>query len=179
MREAFAAELHHGQIQTVDTAGPYAVVAAVGDGMVETPGVAARFFNALSKGGANVRAIAQGSSERNISAVVDEVDAARALRAVHAGFYLSDQTLAVGLIGAGQIGRALLLQLEAEQKRLHERFHIALCLRGVASSQHMVLDEGGIELSEWSDRLAHGGQPTDLDALADCVRARPPSPTRC
>ena len=74
-------------------------VAVVGDGMAGTPGVAARFFGTLGRAGINIRAIAQGSSERNISAVVDSANATRALRAAHSGFYLSHKTISIGLIG--------------------------------------------------------------------------------
>ncbi|HSG96783.1 MAG TPA: aspartate kinase, partial [Woeseiaceae bacterium] len=90
--EAFAEELESGQIQSVDVTADQSIVAVVGDGMAGTPGIAARFFGTLGRAGINVRAIAQGSSERNISAVVDAHDATRALRAAHSGFYLSHKT---------------------------------------------------------------------------------------
>jgi aspartokinase/homoserine dehydrogenase 1 len=82
-----------------------AILAAVGDGMAHSPGVAATFFSSLAKAGVSVRAIAQGSSERNISAVIDRADSTRALRAVHAGFVLSERVLSVGLVG-GPRGQA-------------------------------------------------------------------------
>ena len=81
------------------------IVAVVGDGMAGTPGIAARFFGTLARAGINVRAIAQGSSERNISAVVDSEDATRALRAAHSGFYLSSKTYRSALSGPGRSGR--------------------------------------------------------------------------
>src|SRR4029450_762389 len=90
---------------------PCSILAAVGDRMVETPGVAARFFTALARAGVNGRAIAPGSSARHISAVVAGSDSSRALRAAHAGFYLSHRTLSLGLVGAGAIGGTLLDQL--------------------------------------------------------------------
>jgi aspartokinase/homoserine dehydrogenase 1 len=168
---AFALELQHGQIQTVDLSGPYRILAAVGDRMADTPGVSSRFFGALGKAGVNVRAIAQGSSERNISVVVAERDAARALRAVHAGFYLSDQTLSVGLIGPGAIGSELLAQLREQAALLHSRFQIDLRVRGILSTKAMVLSERGLDLTTWAEELSERGEAPDLEAFTAHVHA--------
>jgi aspartokinase/homoserine dehydrogenase 1 len=105
--ETFADELESGQIQSVDVTDAQSIVAVVGDGMAGTPGIAARFFGTLGRAGINIRAIAQGSSERNISVVVDSDDAVKALRAAHSGFYLSAKTISIGLIGPGTEGTAL------------------------------------------------------------------------
>ena len=80
------------------------ILAVVGDGMAGAHGVAAKVFNSLGDAAISVRAIAQGASERNISLVVDGKVAAKALRAVHAAFYLSPNTLSIGLIGPGTVG---------------------------------------------------------------------------
>ena len=103
--EAFAAELASGQIQRVEATDAQSIIAVVGDGMAGTPGIAARFFGNLGRAGINVRAIAQGSSERNISAVVDTNDVTRALRAVHSGFYLSAKTLSIAFEYKGSVTR--------------------------------------------------------------------------
>lgn len=166
VERAFIAEIQARQIQTVELGPPCSIIAAVGDGMVETPGVAARFFAALARAGVNVRAIAQGSSERNISAVVDRTDSSRALRAAHAGFYLSEQTLSVGIVGVGLIGGELLDQLAARAAALHSQFRIDLRVRGVANSRHMLLDDQGIDLGRWREAFATQGQNTDLEAFA-------------
>ncbi|MEM7431891.1 MAG: aspartate kinase [Pseudomonadota bacterium] len=92
IRDEFAEELDAGQIQRVDVTESQSIVAVVGDGMAGTPGVAARFFTTLADEGINIRAIAQGSSERNISAVIESSDVALALRAAHAGFELNVRT---------------------------------------------------------------------------------------
>ena len=84
------------------------MLAAVGDGMAGTPGVAARLFGALARAQVNIRAIAQGASERNISVAIASRDATRALRAAHASFWLSPQTISIGVIGPGKVGAALL-----------------------------------------------------------------------
>jgi len=170
LRDAFARELDRGQIQAVTVQPEVSVLAVVGDGMAGTPGIAARLFDALARSGVNVRAIAQGSSERNISVAIASKDAQRALRAVHAGFYLSAQTISVGIVGPGQVGRALLGQLQAAQQRLRREANLDLRVRAIASSRAMVLDEQGLDLSKWKERL-DAGEPVDLDKLAQHVRA--------
>jgi aspartokinase/homoserine dehydrogenase 1 len=136
---AFAQELRHGQIQRVVAADDIRILAIVGEGMTGTPGVAAGLFNSLSRAGVNVRAIAQGASERNISVAVDEADADRALKAVHAGFYLSEHTLSIGLVGPGQVGRELLRQIARTREGLLERARLDLRVRAVAGSKRMRL----------------------------------------
>lgn len=154
VEQAFAAELVHERIQAVEVSGPYSILAAVGDNMVESPGVAARFFAALGKAGINVRAVAQGSSERNLSAVVAEEDSAKALRVVHAAFYLAEQTIALGIIGPGQVGSALLRQLEQQAELLAAR-KISFEVRGIMTSKRMLLKDKGIELASWPESLAN------------------------
>ena len=170
---AFAAERLRGQLQDLEVTQGCTILAAVGDGMSGTPGIAARLFGSLARAGVNVRAIAQGSSERNISVVIDGSDATRALRSVHSGFYLSRQTLSLGLIGPGHVGATLLDQMAGRLEWLLEQFGIDLRVRAIASSKEMVLDEQSIELGSWRDRLGGPDAETresDLDVLADYVQ---------
>jgi aspartokinase/homoserine dehydrogenase 1 len=168
---AFQTELEEGQIQRVDVTAACSIVAVVGDRMSGTPGVAGRFLNTLGRAGINVIAIAQGSSERNISAVVPSADATRALRAVHSGFYLSAKTLSIGLIGPGTVGGTFLAQLERQSARLRERFNLDLRVRAIATSREMLLGDRRIELGEWRESLRERGEPADLDRLAAHVHA--------
>ena len=124
---AFERELQDGQIQSVDVDPDLAILAVVGDGMAGTPGVAAKVFSALGTAGVNVRAIAQGASERNISVVIEGRNATRALRAVHASFYLSPHTLSIGVIGPGAVGRVLLDQLASQSERLRAAGSSSTC----------------------------------------------------
>lgn len=169
---AFAVERQRGLLQDIDVTAGCTILAAVGDGMSGTPGIAARLFGALVRAGVNVKAIAQGSSERNISVVIDGADATRALRAAHSGFYLSRQTLSIGLIGPGHVGGTLLDQMARRLDWLMSEFGIDLRVRAIASSSTMVLDEHRVDLGTWRERLGGGGagsMPTDLDMLADYV----------
>jgi aspartokinase/homoserine dehydrogenase 1 len=173
VEKAFYSELHQGQIQAIELLPNCSILAAVGDGMVESPGVSAKFFQSLGKAGINVRAIAQGSSERNISAVIDQADATRALRAVHAGFYLSAQTLSVGIIGPGLIGKALLKQLEAQAPLLQSQFKIDLRIRGVSNSKKMLLADPRLQPSSNQDLSValDSGVPMDIDVFVRHVHA--------
>jgi aspartokinase/homoserine dehydrogenase 1 len=172
VEEAFAPERQRGLLQEIEVSPGCTILAAVGDGMSGTPGIAARLFGSLVRAGVNVKAIAQGSSERNISVVIDGADATRALRAVHSGFYLSRQTLSIGLIGPGHVGGTLLDQMARRLDWLLDEFGVDLRVRAIAGSKTMVLDEHRIDLDGWRDRLAGQGAdtlPSDLDLLADYV----------
>jgi aspartokinase/homoserine dehydrogenase 1 len=168
--DEFAHELESRQIQSVDTTDAQSIVAVVGDGMAGSPGIAAKFFGTLGRAGINVRAIAQGSSERNISAVVDSDDVIRALRAVHSGFYLSSKTISIGLIGPGTVGGTLLEQIETQSERLIDEFNLDLRVRAIARSGKMLLGERRIDLASWRDSLEGAGEDIDLELPTACKR---------
>ena len=169
LRTAFFAELHHGQIQTLEVDPDCCILAVVGDGMAGHPGVAARVFGALGSAGVNIRAIAQGSSERNISVVVDGGQAERALRAVHAGLYLSRQTISIGVIGAGVVGAAFLDQLAARAETIRAEQNVDLRVRAIATRGRRALDARRLPLERWRAALAEGA-PFDIDAFVDHVQ---------
>ncbi|HXS26275.1 MAG TPA: bifunctional aspartate kinase/homoserine dehydrogenase I [Steroidobacteraceae bacterium] len=170
VRAAFDRELKEGQIQSVDADSELAIMAVVGDGMAGSPGIAAKVFNALGSAGVNVRAIAQGASERNISVVVAGKDATRALRAVHAGYYLSPHTLSIGVIGPGTVGRVLLDQLASQSARLRREFQLDLRVRGILSSKRMLLAESGVDLADWRGTFERSAAPADPARFVEHVR---------
>jgi aspartokinase/homoserine dehydrogenase 1 len=169
IKAAFARELDGGQIQAVAVDPDLAILAVVGDGMAGTPGIAAKLFQALGGASVNVRAIAQGASERNISVVVDGRQTTRALQAVHAGFYLSPNTISIGLIGPGTVGRVLLDQLASQRERLQREFHLDLRVRAIQSSRHLLRSDRGIDLAHWRAELAGATAPASLEAFVDHV----------
>ncbi len=158
--------------QAVNVTPGISVLAAVGDGMVGTPGVSARLLGALARSRVNIRAIAQGASERNISVAIASADATRALRAAHSAFWLSPKTLSVGVIGPGQVGRALLSQMAKVLPRLRADSHVDLRLRGIANSGYMALDHFAIHPDEAVERLASdSAEAFDAAAFAAHIRA--------
>ena len=171
IEEAFFAEIQRGQVQTVDLTKDCCILAIVGDGMIERTGVAGQFFTALSKSEVNIRAIAQGSSERNISVVIEQREATKALRAVHSAFYLSSQTLSVGLIGTGLIGGTFLNQLEKRLDALRAERGIDLRVRGIANSRKMLLDDRRLNLQDWKADLDKSTAEADLERFVDHIHA--------
>ena len=170
VRRAFERELKDGQLQSVEVDGQLAILAVVGDGMAGTPGISAKVFNALGTASVNVRAIAQGASERNISVVIDERHATRALRAVHAGLYLSPHTLSIGVIGPGSVGRVLLDQIASQSARLHDQVKLDLRVRGLLGTKRMLLADPGISLSDWRSQYERSATPADLERFVEHVR---------
>ena len=163
--DAFSRELASGQVQGVQLEPGISVLAAVGDRMAGTPGVAARLFGALARARVNIRAIAQGASERNISVAIATSEATRALRAAHAAFWLSPQTVALAVIGPGNVGAALLDQLQAALPRLRREANLDLRLRALAtSSKTWQCEYRGSE--DWRVRMQAEPIATDLSALA-------------
>jgi len=165
VEKAFFGELHRGQIQTVSLVTGCSILAIVGDNMARKAGIAGRFLGALGQAGVNVRAIAQGSSERNISVVVEGSQATKAVRAAHAAFYLSPQTLSIGVIGCGLIGGAFLDQLKTQIAGLKERSNIDLRIRGIMNSRKMVLTDPELDLGSWRPRLEGATEKADLAKL--------------
>lgn len=171
VRQAFESELRNGQIHEVSVATDCSILAVVGDGMAGTPGAAAKVFSALAKAAVNVRAIAQGASERNISVVIEQRDATKALRAVHASFYLSPNTISVGLIGPGLVGRALIEQLATQTARLRRERNLDLRVRGIMTSRKMLLSDAGIALDgDWRAAL-DAGADADVAAFTAHIHA--------
>lgn len=166
VRGAFTRELDARLLNDVTVHRGLAALAVVGDGMAGLPGVAARMFQALGRAGVNIRVIAQGSSERNISVVIDSAQATRALRAVHAAFYLSAQTLSVGLVGPGQVGKAFLRQLASVRERLLSQSNLDLRVRAVAGSKQMALGDPMLALPE-----PHLTEALDYQRFTDHVGA--------
>jgi len=171
VRQAFDRELREGQIQQVQVDPGCSILAVVGDGMAGSHGVAAKVFGALGTAAVSVRAIAQGASERNISAVIDSKYSARALRSVHSSFYLSPYTVSVGLIGPGVVGSVLLDQLATQIQRLSRDLKLDLRVRGIMSSRRMHLADPEVQLSRWRDAFSSRAEPSDLTRFAQHVHA--------
>lgn len=170
-RHEFSHELESHQIASISAVGNMAIIAAVGEMMTGQIGVSGKFFSSLARAGVNVTAIAQGSSERNISAVISESDSHKALSALHSAFFLSAQTLSVGLFGPGNIGGTLLDQIAKEQERLKETAEVDIRVRGIANSSRMLLSEEGIDLSCWREKFELCSVPLDQKAFLDHVGA--------
>ncbi len=160
IRQEFQFEFHAQSMQ-VDVRGDQAILAVVGEGMKGRPGVAGKVFDSLGRQNINISAIAQGASERNISCVIDASQQVRALNAIHQGFFETNQRLAIAMIGVGNVGGAVLRQLEQQRSYLLSKgFDVTVV--GLADSKRFLVNPKGIDLRRWQDDLREA--PDRMDA---------------
>ena len=163
VEKAFELEMVSGIIDPVKIEENLSVVAVIGENMRYQPGIAGRLFNGLGRNGINAVAIAQGSSELNISVVIEKQDETKALNALHEAFFLSeDKVLHLFLVGVGLIGGTLLKQIEQQQRQLIEEQKIQLKVVGIANSKKMFFNENGIDLSVWRHQLTTSDDKIDI-----------------
>ncbi len=176
--EEFRVDRRAGDIDELDVEEDVAIVAAVGAAMSERPGIAGRLFSVLGERGVNVRAIAQGSSELNISLVVKRPDKAPAVRAIHEAFFRGAPRRAeLHLAGVGNVGRALLEQIAACRREVEKRSGWRLEILGMATSTRWLADGEGIDPATAAERLA--GEPSGrgaLDMIEEILEDRSPAP---
>lgn len=159
----FEYEMEKKMVEPVKVEMDLSVVAIIGENMRYRPGIAGRMFQALGKNGVNVVAIAQGSSELNISVVVSHADEAKAMNALHEAFFLSDtKELHLFMVGVGLIGSTLIEQVKAQAKFLKEKRSLEVRIVGLANSKKMLFNEDGVDLDTWKEKLATNGEPIDL-----------------
>lgn len=157
VEEEFEYEVKSGLVDELKIENDLAVVAAVGENMRYRPGIAGRMFRALGKNGVNCVAIAQGSSELNISVVIPRAYETKALNALHEAFFLSDtKTLHVFIVGVGLIGSTLLKQIKRQAQFLKDNRSLEIKVIGMANSRKMLFDEAGICLDTWKTDLENG-----------------------
>ena len=143
-----------------------AIIALVGDQMKSHQGISGKMFSELGHNNVNIRAIAQGSSERNISAVIHEEDVKKALNVLHASFFEAQiKQLNLFVVGIGNVGGKLLDQIQRQQKFLIENKNLQLRVIGIANSRKMLFAEEGISLDRWEELLDTEGEASDLDAF--------------
>ena len=150
----FSHEMEIGYVNGVMVEDDLSIVAIVGENMKESAGIAGKLFNTLGKNGVNIRAIAQGASELNISWVIETSDLRKTLNVVHEGFFLSAyKELNLFLIGIGTVGGNFIKQLKQQQKKLFEDKRLKLKLVGVANSKKMLFERDGIDLDNYFELL--------------------------
>ncbi|MBI4538121.1 MAG: bifunctional aspartate kinase/homoserine dehydrogenase I [Gemmatimonadetes bacterium] len=177
IEEEFGLERRAGLVDEPVVETDCSVIAAVGEGMRETPGVSGRLFGVLGRHGVNVRGIAQGSSELNISVVVGERDHARALRAIHDAFFAPGARAAkVFIAGVGRVGGVLVDQIARAAAELEERRWIRVAIAGLASRRRALLVPDGIDVSRWREALAEAEADGALDALVAAAVASRDAP---
>ncbi len=157
VNEAFTFQIDRGRIKKVVPENNLAIVALVGDNMKNHQGLSGKMFSTLGKNNVNIRVIAQGASERNISCVIDEKDVKKALNALHEEFFEENvKQLNLFVMGVGNVGSKFLNQIRQQKNYLKENLKLNLRVIGISNSRTMIFDEGGITLKTWEVALANG-----------------------
>lgn len=162
---AFASEIEKETVNPLQVEKGLAIVALVGDGMKSHPGTSGKMFGVFGRNGVNIRAIAQGSSERNISAVVAAEDVKKSLNVLHEEFFEpSYKQLNLFIAGTGNVGSKLLAQIQQQQAYLLNALRLQIRVVGLANSRRMLFSSDGIDLASWREALDTGDK-MDLDGF--------------
>ncbi|MDX1365200.1 MAG: bifunctional aspartate kinase/homoserine dehydrogenase I [Arenibacter latericius] len=157
INEAFDFEISRGKIKPVITEKDLAIVALVGDNMKSHQGLSGKMFSTLGRNNVNIRAIAQGASERNISAVILKSDVKKALNSLHEEFFEENvKQLNLFVMGVGNVGAKFLNQIQLQKKYLKEKLKLNIRVIGISNSRTMLFDEDGISLKNWEILLTEG-----------------------
>jgi aspartokinase/homoserine dehydrogenase 1 len=169
---AFTIEIALGKVEPLEIEKNLSIIALVGEHMKSHPGISGKLFGALGRNGVNVRAIAQGSSERNISAVISTSDVKEALNILHEEFFeTAYKQVNLFITGTGNVGGKLLAQLLQQQQYLADHRRLQIRVIGLANSRKMVLSKDGIDLANWKQQLEEG-EAADLDAFVSTIIKR-------
>ena len=167
----FAPEIDHGHIDKIAIERDLSVIATVGEGMRKSSGIAGKLFSVLGKNGVNIVAVAQGSSEINISVVINKNNLSKALNALHNTFFQSEaRMLNLYMVGTGLIGKALLAQIHAQMDYLRQEKLLKICVVGVANTKKMLLDGKGLDLTNWHEQQLAEGVTTSLPAFIEKIK---------
>lgn len=170
VEKEFELEITTGKVEPLRIKTGLSIIAIVGNKMQNQVGVSGKMFDILGHNGVNVVAIAQGSSERNISAVIDTVDLKKALNSLHEAFFLSDsKSLNVFIVGVGNVGATLIDQIKSQQSYLYTKYHLDIKVVGLANSRTMSFDSDGIPLDKWQNILANG-EAMQLDSYVEKMK---------
>ncbi|WP_046873973.1 bifunctional aspartate kinase/homoserine dehydrogenase I [Vibrio diabolicus] len=169
LADAFELELKDGLLEPVEFIDNVSIITLVGDGMRTSRGVASRFFSSLAEVNVNIVAIAQGSSERAISAVIPEDKISEAIKACHENLFNSKHFLDVFVVGIGGVGGELVDQIERQQAKLAEK-GIVIRVCGLANSKGLLLDSEGLPLEHWRDRMSAATEEFSLARLISLVQ---------
>lgn len=171
INEAFAIEIERHKIDPITVEQGLAIIALVGDKMRNHQGLSGQMFSSLGKNNVNIRAIAQGASEKNISAVINSSDAKKALNTLHEQFFEEKvKQLNLFVTGVGNVGERFLAQIHQQKKYLKEQLKLNVRVVGISNSKKMVFDEGGISLKSWKEQLQNG-EASSLELFFQRIKA--------
>jgi aspartokinase/homoserine dehydrogenase 1 len=162
--EVFEYEIQLQKVKPVKIEKQLCIIALVGDNMRNYNGLSGKMFSALGKNNINIRAIAQGASEKNISAVIDKKEAKKALNTLHERFFEERiKELNLFVTGVGNVGEKFLAQINQQNKYIKENLKLKIRVIGVSNSRLMFFDENGIDLTNWKE-LLNNGEKAGIDS---------------
>lgn len=166
--EEFRYEIRQQKLKPVITENGLSIIAVVGENMKNHQGLSGRMFSTLGRNNINIRAIAQGASERNISAVIDSRDVKKALNSLHETFFEEDtKQLNLFIMGVGNVGSIFLEQLRAQKQYLKDNLKINVRIVGLANSKKMLTDADGIDLDDWKSLLENSSAANSGDFITE------------
>ncbi len=165
----FEYEIATSKVEPLQLEKDLSIVALVGDQMRHHTGISGRMFSALGRNGINIRAIAQGSTERNISAVVATEDVRKAVNVLHEEFFeTTKKQVNLYIVGTGNVGKKLLAQLKQQQSFLEEHLRLQVNIAGLSNSRKMLINENGIDLNKWEE-LLQNGEAANLEQFVHAI----------
>jgi aspartokinase/homoserine dehydrogenase 1 len=168
--KAFADEIALQKVEPLIVENGLSIVALVGENMKNHTGISGRMFGALGRNGINIRAIAQGSSEKNISAVISTEDVKKAINVLHEEFFeTSYKQINLFIAGTGNVGARLLQQLEQQKEYLKSQMRLQVKVAGLCNSRFMLINENGIPLQEWISVLPNGNKLDTLKFINEII----------
>ncbi|MCX2481248.1 bifunctional aspartate kinase/homoserine dehydrogenase I [Pedobacter sp. MC2016-15] len=168
----FELELHAKKLEYPQVENGLSVLAIVGENMKHTPGMSGKLFHALGRNGVNVRAIAQGSSEYNISVILSKNDLSKAVNAVHDAFFADlKKTLHIFCLGTGNIGKTLFRQLLSQTPHLAKNNDLEVKVMGISNSRQMSMSSTGFDLANWEEEMQVNAEPADLKDFVKQMKA--------
>ncbi len=168
--EEFLLEIKAHLVEEVSVEKDLSIIAIVGEQMRKTQGVAARLFSALGEKNINIVAIAQGSSELNISVVIKKKDENIALKAVHESFFAKESKLFLFMIGTGLISTELIKQISENYHALQKNMKLNLIVAGIANSRKMVINQNGLDLEKWRETIENSSEKSDMDVMLKFIK---------
>jgi len=157
LEHTFEKEISNGIIQPIGASGDVSIIGLVGENMRNHPGISGRMFGSLGRNGVNVLAIAQGSNERNISAVIHSADRKKAINVLHESFFEdAKKELNLFIVGTGNVGKKLIEQIRKQAEKIGELHKIKMNVVGLCNSRKMIVQQQGIDLEEWEQLLDRG-----------------------
>ncbi|MCO4797863.1 MAG: bifunctional aspartate kinase/homoserine dehydrogenase I [Colwelliaceae bacterium] len=169
LKQEFELELLNGLLEPLALKNDLSIVSLVGDGMHHQQGVAAKFFSSLSQARVNVVAIAQDSSERSISVVIEKRKCTDAMKVSHQNFFSHKPTIDVFLVGCGVVGSELIAQISRQQPKLREQ-NISVKVYGLANSKGMVFEKNGIDLDNWQPLISLDSSNVPVPVTAENIK---------